>query len=42
MPGPFARQRLLGLELVAGTLDGAAGVIVPAGRAVAKLRRRAA
>ena len=42
MPGPFERHRLLALELVPGALDGAAGVIVPAGRPVAKPRRRAA
>ncbi len=27
MPGPFDRQRLLGLELVAGGLDGARGLL---------------
>ena len=42
MPGPFERHRLLGLELVSGGLDGAAGVIVAAGRTVMKPRRRAA
>ena len=42
MPGPFERHRLLALELVPGALDGAAGVIVPTGRPVAKPRRRAA
>ena len=42
MPGPFERHRLLGLELVPGALDGAAGVIAPAGRTVTKPRRRAA
>jgi predicted N-acetyltransferase YhbS len=31
LPGPFERERLLGLELVAGALDGAWGMIVPAG-----------
>jgi len=32
MPGPFERRRLLGRELVAGALDGARGMIAPAGR----------
>ena len=31
LPGPFERDRLLGLELVAGALDGARGMIVPTG-----------
>lgn len=39
MPGPFEKHRLLGLELVPGALDNAAGVIRPAGR---KLRARGA
>ena len=34
MPGPYERQRFLALELVAGTLDGAHGVLKPAGRKV--------
>jgi predicted N-acetyltransferase YhbS len=34
LPGPFERDRLLGLELRAGALDGASGVIVPTGQAV--------
>lgn len=42
MPGPFERHRLLGLELVPGALEAAAGVIAPAGRPVIKPRRRAA
>ena len=42
MPGPFERHRLLGLELVAGSLDGAAGVIAATGRPVTKTRRKAA
>jgi len=42
MPGPFERHRLLGLELVTGGLDGAAGVIAATGRAVTKTRRKAA
>ncbi len=32
MPGPFERCRFLALELKAGWLDGAAGMIVPSGR----------
>ena len=31
LPGPFERERLLGLELVEGALDGAWGMIVPTG-----------
>jgi predicted N-acetyltransferase YhbS len=31
LPGPFERDRLLGLELRYGALDGAAGMIVPTG-----------
>jgi predicted N-acetyltransferase YhbS len=31
LPGPFERDRLLGLELRAGALDGAAGMIVSTG-----------
>jgi len=45
LPGPFERDRLLGLELVEGALDGAWGMIVPTGRALlsgrAEGRRRA-
>ncbi|MET0968253.1 MAG: N-acetyltransferase [Tardiphaga sp.] len=33
LPGPFERDRLLGLELKPGALDGAAGLIVPTGKA---------
>jgi predicted N-acetyltransferase YhbS len=36
LPGPFERDRLLGLELHEGALDGARGMIVPIGAAVAK------
>ncbi|WP_443267348.1 GNAT family N-acetyltransferase [Xanthobacter sp. NM-25] len=36
MPGPFARERLLGLELSAGALDGVRGLISPTGVAVAR------
>jgi predicted N-acetyltransferase YhbS len=42
MPGPFERDRLLGLELAPGALDAADGLIAPAGRPVTKPRRRAA
>ena len=31
MPGPFERHRLLALELVPGALDGARGLLCPAG-----------
>ena len=31
LPGPFERDRLLGLELREGALDGAWGMIVPTG-----------
>ena len=34
MPGPFERHRLLGRELIAGALDGARGMIAPAGRLI--------
>lgn len=34
MPGPFERRRLLGRELVGGALDGARGMIAPAGRLI--------
>ena len=33
LPGPFERDRLLGLELAAGALDGAQGLIAPTGLA---------
>jgi predicted N-acetyltransferase YhbS len=46
LPGPFERERLLGIELREGTLDGAAGLILPSGAALAhraaKPRRQAA
>ena len=32
LPGPFERDRLLGLELRAGALDGAWGMIMPMAR----------
>ena len=38
LPGPFERDRLLGLELQEGALDGATGMIVPTGLS-APLRR---
>lgn len=34
LPGPFERHRLLGLELRAGALNGAFGLIVPTGAAL--------
>jgi predicted N-acetyltransferase YhbS len=34
LPGPFERDRLLGLELRAGALDGAEGILVPTGKLV--------
>ena len=36
LPGTFERERLLGLELAEGALDGAWGMIVPTGAAVPK------
>ena len=42
LPGPFERERLLGLELREGALDGAWGMIAPAGGAVAETRPRRA
>ncbi|MFG1419414.1 N-acetyltransferase [Xanthobacter sp. V0B-10] len=36
MPGPFARDRLLGLELKAGALEGAHGLISPTGVEIAR------
>ena len=36
LPGPFERDRLLGLELRAGALDGAWGMIVPTGALLPK------
>jgi predicted N-acetyltransferase YhbS len=39
MPGPYERHRFLALELAPGALDGAKGVLKPAGR---KLRKAAA
>ena len=38
LPGPFERDRLLGLELCEGGLDGAWGMIAATGRPVAKAK----
>jgi predicted N-acetyltransferase YhbS len=38
LPGPFERDRLLGLELREGALDGASGMIVPTGALLPKIR----
>jgi predicted N-acetyltransferase YhbS len=38
LPDPFERDRLLGLELTEGALDGAWGMIVPASAPVAKTK----
>src|SRR5580704_808577 len=38
LPGPFERDRLLGLELSEGALDGAWGMVVPSGEAALKPR----
>jgi predicted N-acetyltransferase YhbS len=40
LPGPFERDRLLGLELQTGALDGAKGMIVPTGAAAANSARK--
>ena len=37
LPGPFERERLLGLELCDGALDGAWGMIVPTGASLPKI-----
>jgi predicted N-acetyltransferase YhbS len=39
LPGPFERDRLLGLELAAGALDGARGLIVPTGATTDVVKR---
>lgn len=41
LPGPFERDRLLGLELRAGALDGAWGMVVPTGRTARRATRPA-
>ena len=38
LPGPFEPERLLGLELSEGALDGAWGMIVPTGASVLKIK----
>ena len=38
LPGAFERERLLGLELVEGALDGAKGMIIPTGALHSKTR----
>jgi hypothetical protein len=42
LPGPFERDRLLGLELCEGALDGAWGMIAPSGAAASRSRPRPA
>jgi predicted N-acetyltransferase YhbS len=39
LPGPFERDRLLGLELAAGALDDAVGMIIPTGATTNVVRR---
>jgi predicted N-acetyltransferase YhbS len=41
LPGPFERERLLGLELRDGALEGACGLIVPIGAAIARRTAKA-
>ena len=38
LPGPFERDRLLGLELCEGALDGAWGIIAPTGAPLPKTK----
>src|SRR5216684_2998416 len=38
LPGPFERDRLLGLELSEGALDGAWGMVVPDGPSLPKIK----
>jgi predicted N-acetyltransferase YhbS len=38
LPGPFERDRLLGLELCEGALDGASGLIAPTGASLPKMK----
>jgi predicted N-acetyltransferase YhbS len=42
LPGPFERDRLLGLELREGALDGAWGMVVPIGAAASRSKPRSA
>jgi predicted N-acetyltransferase YhbS len=42
LPGPFERDRLLGLELREGALDGACGMIAPTGASVPETKARRA
>src|SRR5229473_2869063 len=42
LPGPFERDRLLGLELRAGALDGGWGMIAPTGASVSPTKARRA
>jgi predicted N-acetyltransferase YhbS len=42
LPGPFERERLLGLELYEGALGGARGMIVPSGKVARQGRPRQA
>lgn len=42
MPGPYERHRLLACELSEGALDGASGIIAPAGRRFSPRKLRAA
>jgi len=39
LPGPFERDRLLGLELILGALNGACGMIIPTGAKANPVRR---
>src|SRR6266852_1911882 len=42
LPGPFERERLLGLELRAGALDDCWGMIAPTGASLPKIKARRA
>ncbi len=41
LPGPFERDRLLGLELAEGALDGASGMVTATGALLLKRKARA-